>query len=236
MALPTFQAAGTPQGNSGNLTVPWPTHQAGDVALLLVESTGGQAANLATANGFASVTNSPQNTGVTTAGTNAILTGVTGPTGPTGPQGTAGTNAILTGATGPTGPTGPQGTAGTNGVTGATGPTGRFPAVASTTSSATPTPNSDTTDLFILSLQTATAAFAVPSGTPTAGQKLMIEVYSGTTAQPMTWASATGGYTGSGIGGVALPSATTTSMYSHLGFMYVTANSLNRWVLLAKLP
>ena len=106
--------------------------------------------------------------------------------------------------------------------------------VASTTSSAVPTPNSDTTDLFELTLQTATAAFEPPSGTPVDGQKLMLQIYSGTTAQALVFS--TTGYTGSGVGGVALPSATTTSKYSNLGFMYVTANSLNRWLLMAKLP
>lgn len=142
--------------------------------------------------------------------------GVTGITGVTGPTGAAGTNGV-TGPTGPTGATGPSGSA--------------IPRVASTTSSATPTPNADTTDLFELTAQAATAAFQAPSGTPQDGQKLIIQIYSGGTAQPLTWS--TTGYTGSN--GVTLPSTTATSQYAYLGFMYITANSVNKWALIAKI-
>ncbi len=67
--IPWFVAAGTAQSAVGAITVPWPTHQAGDVALLFVESCGGQAATLSTPAGFVNVTNSPQATGTGTAGT-----------------------------------------------------------------------------------------------------------------------------------------------------------------------
>jgi hypothetical protein len=146
------------------------------------------------------------------------FSGKSGSRGPTGPQGTAGAQ-------------GSQGTTGVTGTTGATGPTGRFPAVASTTSSATPVPNSDTTDIFELTAQTATAAFAVPSGTPVDGQKLIIQVVDNATIHPLTWSTATGGYTGTTT--VALPSTTVTSKMINIGFMYVTANSLNKWLCLA---
>lgn len=56
---PNFQAAGAEQGGTANITVPWPTHQAGDIGLLLIESTGGQAAALGTAAGFVEVPGSP---------------------------------------------------------------------------------------------------------------------------------------------------------------------------------
>ncbi len=185
------------------------------------------------------------------AGTNATLTGATGPTGSIGPTGPTG-NASLTGPTGPigvTGPTGPTGTTGHTGTTGVTGPTGptgptgtgvtgptgptgatTLPAllrVASTTSSATPTPNADTTDQFELTAQTVTAAFADPSGSPVDGQNLVIQIIDNGTIHPLTF---TTGYT---AGGVALPSTTVTSKYLHLGFKYVTANSLNKWLLIA---
>jgi len=70
-AAPSFQAAGTAAGGTGNATPAWPAgqYQVGDVGLLFCESDGGQAANLTTANGFAAVTNSPQSTGTGTAGT-----------------------------------------------------------------------------------------------------------------------------------------------------------------------
>jgi hypothetical protein len=71
--------------------------------------------------------------------------------------------------------------------------------------------------------QAATAAFQPPSGTPTDGQKLWMQLYSGTTAQAITWSSATGGYDQESI---ALPSTTEPSIYLQVGFVYVTANSL----------
>jgi hypothetical protein len=121
------------------------------------------------------------------------------------------------------------------GVTGSTGPTGPTatyiaPRVASTTSSATPAPNADTTDIFELTAQAAAAAFAVPTGTPVDGQKMIIQIIDNATARAITWSSATGGYK---AGGVALPSTTVTSKYLHVGFMYVTANSLNKWMCIA---
>lgn len=73
MPAPTFQAAGTLQGNTTNITVGWPTHQTNDIALLICEATGGQAIALNTAAGFVEVTNSPQSTGTTTAGTRVAV-------------------------------------------------------------------------------------------------------------------------------------------------------------------
>lgn len=165
--------------------------------------------------------------------------GVNGVTGPTGPQGTAGAQ----GAQGTAGAQGIQGTAGANGAqgtTGVTGPTGAngvtgptaspFPRVASTTSSATPTPNANTTDQFELTAQAATAAFAVPSGSPVDGQNLIIQIIDNATPRAITWSSATGGYV---QGGPALPSITVASKYLTIGFKYVTANSLNKWMCLS---
>ena len=65
-----FQAAGTAVwAAAANVTPAWPTHAIDDIALLFIESTGGQAAALSVAAGFAAVTNSPQATGTTTNGT-----------------------------------------------------------------------------------------------------------------------------------------------------------------------
>lgn len=65
----TFQAAGTAAAaTTGTLTVPWPTHQANDVALLFVTSSaGGTTDTLTTANGFTLI--NTQTTGSGTAGT-----------------------------------------------------------------------------------------------------------------------------------------------------------------------
>lgn len=71
MAMPRYQATGTPVADAVNdtMTATWPTHQVNDVGLLFVESTGGQTPTLSTPSGFVEVTNSPQATGVGTAGT-----------------------------------------------------------------------------------------------------------------------------------------------------------------------
>ena len=66
-ATPVYQAAGTARSGVG--AVSWPAHQVDDVALLFVESAGGQAASLSTPNGFTEVTGSPYFTGAGTAGT-----------------------------------------------------------------------------------------------------------------------------------------------------------------------
>lgn len=62
---PSYQA----QGTAVQMSLNWPNHQAGDIALLFVESAGGQPVTLAVANGFTEITNSPQSTGTGTAGT-----------------------------------------------------------------------------------------------------------------------------------------------------------------------
>lgn len=101
------------------------------------------------------------------------------------------------------------------------------PRVTSVASSATPSPNADTDDLYDLTAQAAAAAFADPSGTPVNGQKLMIRIKDNGTARALTWGTA---YV---AGGVALPSTTVLSKILTLGFIYNTANSLNKWQLVA---
>ncbi|TNC96195.1 MAG: hypothetical protein FD121_1205 [Gallionellaceae bacterium] len=68
-AAPYFVAAGTARNGTGAVTVSWPAHVTDDVALLFVESAGGQPVTLSTPSGFVQVTNSPQATGAGTAGT-----------------------------------------------------------------------------------------------------------------------------------------------------------------------
>jgi hypothetical protein len=71
VAPPTigYQANTTLGGTSWGDVVTWPTHQIGDVALLVVESAGGKAVTLSIPSGFIAVANSPQATGIGTAGT-----------------------------------------------------------------------------------------------------------------------------------------------------------------------
>ncbi len=68
-AAPTFQAVGAEVGGEAAVSPAWPTHAVNDIALLFVESAGGEEATLSTAAGFVRVTGSPQATGTGTAGT-----------------------------------------------------------------------------------------------------------------------------------------------------------------------
>jgi hypothetical protein len=136
--------------------------------------------------------------------------------GPQGPQGTAGA-AGAAGATGPTGPTG---------ATGPTGPAGSpLPRVASTTSSATPTPNADTTDMYILTAQAAAAAFAAPTGSPVQGQQLMIRIKDDGTARALTWNAIFR------VIGVTLPATTVISKTLYIGAKYNSTDT--KWDVLA---
>lgn len=99
------------------------------------------------------------------------------------------------------------------------------PRVTGTTSSATPTPNADVTDLYSLTAQAAAAAFANPTGTPVNGQALTIRIKDNGTARGLTWGTA---YV---AGGVALPTTTVLSKILTLDFLYNTDNALNKWQL-----
>src|SRR5260370_24031741 len=48
-APPNFQAAGTAASGTGAVSPAWPAHAIGDIALLFIESAGGQPATLSTA-------------------------------------------------------------------------------------------------------------------------------------------------------------------------------------------
>lgn len=113
-------------------------------------------------------------------------------------------------ATGPSSPAGPD-----------------FPVVESNTSSATPAPAGNT-NVFELSAQTATAAFAPSGGTPGNGQPLRVIVTSSNaaTARAISWSSATGGYTGNAT---ALPLATTTGKTTIVDFVYTSTNAPAFW-------
>lgn len=158
--------------------------------------------------------------------------GSAGATGPTGPQGSQGSQGSASTVTGPTGPQGTQGSQGSQGSAGATGPTGGTgfvsPRVTSQASAPTATPNADTTDIFDLTAMTETGFFDTPSGTPVNGQKLIIRMIGSAGARNISF---TGSYT---AGGVALPTSVAQTKYTHIGFMYNTANSFNKWMLIAK--
>lgn len=100
------------------------------------------------------------------------------------------------------------------------------PRVTGAASSATPTPNADTTDLYSLTAQAAAAAFVNPTGAPVNGQLLQIRIKDNGTARALTWGTA---YV---AGGTALPATTVLSKILTLDFVFNTDNALNKWQLL----
>lgn len=94
--------------------------------------------------------------------------------------------------------------------------------------STTPTPDIDTTDLFTLTALSVAPTFGAPTGTPVNGQKLLIRIKDNGTARALNWDAA---YV---AGGASLPTTTVINKTMHLGFIYNTDNSLNKWMLIAK--
>ena len=102
------------------------------------------------------------------------------------------------------------------------------PRVSTTTSSATPTINTDTTDQFGLTAQAVdiTSFTTNLSGTPVNGQKLWIYIV-GTAARAITWGASFEAST------VALPTTTVTTKRLDVGFVWNAASSVWRCVAVA---
>jgi len=88
------------------------------------------------------------------------------------------------------------------------------PRVTSTASSATPTPDVSTTDVYILTALAAAAAFAAPTGTPVQGTKLIVRIKDNGTARALTWDAIYRAI------GVTLPTTTVISKTLYLGMIY----------------
>ena len=97
------------------------------------------------------------------------------------------------------------------------------------TSHATPSINTDTTDLFdITALAEAITNMSTNlTGTPTNGQKLIVRIKDNGTAREIAWG------TSFVAGGVALPTTTVANKILTVGFMCNTANSLNKFMCIA---
>ena len=93
-------------------------------------------------------------------------------------------------------------------------------------SSATPTPNADTTYQYNLTALAEAAAFAVPSGTPTDGQELKIRIKDNGTTRALTWNAI---YR---VVGQTLPTDTTAGKLIYIGLIYNTADT--KWDVVAK--
>lgn len=88
------------------------------------------------------------------------------------------------------------------------------PRVASTASDATPTPNADTTDVYILTALAAGATFGAPTGTPAQGQPLMIRIKDNGTARSLAYNAIFRAI------GVSLPTTTVISKTLYIGAIY----------------
>ena len=102
------------------------------------------------------------------------------------------------------------------------------PRAVTTTSSATPTINTDVTDIYGLTAQAATiTSFTTNlSGTPTNGQKLWIYIV-GTGAVAITWGASFQAST------IALPTTTVSTTRLDIGFVWNAASSVWRCVAVA---
>jgi hypothetical protein len=93
------------------------------------------------------------------------------------------------------------------------------PRVTSVTSSATPTPNADTDDAYILTALATGAAFAAPTGTPVQGQALIIRIKDDGTARALSWNAAYRAV------GALLPTTTTMSKVLYIAAIYNATDS-----------
>ena len=82
-------------------------------------------------------------------------------------------------------------------------------------SSATPTPNSDITDIYTITALAEAATFGAPTGTPTQGQTLLIRIKDNATARALSWNAIYRAGTD-----LALPTTTVLSKTMYVGFIY----------------
>ena len=95
--------------------------------------------------------------------------------------------------------------------------------VQSVTDAATVPPAGDTNDAVDITALAQAVTIAAPTGTPVNFQKLIIRFKDNATARAITWNAVFV------AGGVALPTTTTLSKILTVGFIYNTANALNKW-------
>jgi len=93
------------------------------------------------------------------------------------------------------------------------------PRVTSIASSATPTPDADTTDMYIITALATGATFGSPTGTPVQGQKLMIRIEDNGSAQSLAYNAIYRAF------GAALPTTTTIGKTLYLGCIYNSTDS-----------
>lgn len=87
------------------------------------------------------------------------------------------------------------------------------------TSSATPSPNADTTDLFEITALAAAAAIAAPTGTPVNLQTLVLRIKDNGTIRSLSWNAAYRAI------GVTLPTTTVAGKVLYIGMFYNSTDS-----------
>jgi hypothetical protein len=99
-----------------------------------------------------------------------------------------------------------------------------LPRVVSITGAAggTITPTGATADQYEITALGAAATFAIPSGTPTDGQKLIIRMKDDGVARGLTWTTSAGGYRALGF---TLPTTTVASKVLYIGCVYNSQDS-----------
>lgn len=97
--------------------------------------------------------------------------------------------------------------------TGPQGPAGGL-RIDSYTTATSVTPNIDSFDFVSIDALASALSFVNPSGTPVNGQRLIIRILDNGSARSLSWGTAYAS------GGVPLPSSTTASKRTHLGFIY----------------
>lgn len=93
------------------------------------------------------------------------------------------------------------------------------PRVTTTASSATPTPNADTSDLFTVTALATNATFGIPSGTPANGQQLTIRILDNGVSRTLGWNAIYREFYGAG-----LPTSTTISKTLYIDLIYNSAD------------
>ncbi len=97
----------------------------------------------------------------------------------------------------------------------------RAPLITTIVSSATPTPNADTTDLLTITALAEAAAFQIPAGTPAQGQRLTVRIKDDGTARALTY---------DGIYRAYHKSLPTTTILGQVMYLFLMYNSTSgKW-------
>ncbi len=95
----------------------------------------------------------------------------------------------------------------------------QIPRVTNITSSATPTPDTDSTDQYNITALATGATFGAPTGTPYPSQTVIIRIKDNGTARTLAWNVAYRAI------GVTLPTTTVISKTLYIGFRYNSADA-----------